>query len=99
GVHGELAGFNLPKTNQYSNVDDLINAYEAQSKALKEEASKLTDDALLEEVEGFSGKLPRGQLLRALIDHQTHHRGQMTVLLRQASLKVPPIMGPTKERH
>lgn len=41
--------------------------------------------------------MPRGKLLRILINHQTHHLGQMTVLLRQAGLKVPPVMGPTKE--
>lgn len=39
----------------------------------------------------------RGKFLRMLIDHQTHHRGQMTVLLRQAGLTVPGVMGPTKE--
>jgi uncharacterized damage-inducible protein DinB len=33
-----------------------------------------------------------------MIDHQTHHRGQMTVLLRQAGLTVPGVMGPTKEQ-
>jgi len=39
----------------------------------------------------------KGALLRFLIDHQTHHRGQMMVLLRQAGLPVPPVIGPTKE--
>ena len=32
-----------------------------------------------------------------LIAHQTHHRGQMTVLMRQAGLRVPGIYGPAKE--
>jgi uncharacterized damage-inducible protein DinB len=35
--------------------------------------------------------------LHVLVSHQTHHRGQMTVLMRQAGLHVPSIYGPTKE--
>ncbi|HBP64402.1 MAG TPA: hypothetical protein DD730_09030 [Desulfosporosinus sp.] len=38
-----------------------------------------------------------GHTLRALIDHQIHHRGQITVLMRQAGLKVPGIYGPSRE--
>lgn len=38
-----------------------------------------------------------GVTLSALIDHQIHHRGQMTVLMRQAGLKVPGIYGPSRE--
>jgi uncharacterized damage-inducible protein DinB len=35
--------------------------------------------------------------LGALVGHQTHHRGQMTVLMRQAGLVVPGIFGPARE--
>ena len=35
--------------------------------------------------------------LYVLVSHQTHHRGQMTVLMRQAGLHVPSLYGPTKE--
>jgi uncharacterized damage-inducible protein DinB len=35
--------------------------------------------------------------LQALISHEIHHRGQMTVLMRQAGLKVPGIYGPARE--
>lgn len=36
----------------------------------------------------------RGLTLFYLITHQAHHRGQMTVLMRQAGLPVPGIYGP-----
>ncbi|WP_434482199.1 DinB family protein [Lysinibacillus pakistanensis] len=36
-------------------------------------------------------------IIRFLIDHQTHHRGQMMVLLRHACLPVPAVMYPIKE--
>gem|GEM_PF-5815448 len=39
----------------------------------------------------------KGQTLIYLLLHQTHHRGQMTVLMRQAGLKVSGIYGPAKE--
>jgi uncharacterized damage-inducible protein DinB len=39
----------------------------------------------------------RGFVLQALVAHQTHHRGQMTVLMRQAGLPVPGMYGPSKE--
>ncbi len=32
-----------------------------------------------------------------LVSHQTHHRAQMTVLMRQAGLKPPALYGPTRE--
>ena len=38
-----------------------------------------------------------GDTLSALVDHQIHHRGQITVLMRQAGLKVPGIYGPSRE--
>jgi uncharacterized damage-inducible protein DinB len=36
-------------------------------------------------------------VLASLILHQAHHRGQMTVLMRQAGLAVPGIYGPARE--
>ena len=35
--------------------------------------------------------------LQALILHEIHHRGQITVLMRQAGLRVPGSYGPAKE--
>ena len=38
-----------------------------------------------------------GLTLAVLVRHQAHHRGQMTVLMRQAGLKVPGVYGPARE--
>lgn len=76
----------------------IVEAYLTSAEQVKQEAkANLSDEKLVETVNSFGGEIPRGALLRSMIDHQTHHRGQMTVLLRQAGLKVPGIMGPTKE--
>jgi len=39
----------------------------------------------------------KGMVLASLIEHSCHHRGQMTVLMRQAGLKVPGVYGPSRE--
>nr|WP_249315838.1 DinB family protein [Bacillus sp. FJAT-49711] len=101
GAFGHFAGLNIPGPTRDqpipTNASEIVDAYEKVIDAFKKEISKLSDESLLEEVTGFGSPTLRGALLRALIDHQTHHRGQMTVLLRQAGLTVPPVMGPTKE--
>ena len=45
----------------------------------------------------YGQKWKRGVTLGILITHQIHHRAQMTVLMRQAGLKVPGIYGPAYE--
>ncbi|MGG2018241.1 DinB family protein [Bacillus sp. S10(2024)] len=45
----------------------------------------------------FGQQMPNSIFLMTIINHQNHHRGQMTVLMRQAGLKVPGIYGPAKE--
>lgn len=55
------------------------------------------DDTLLQTDEMYGETWSRGQTLFYLILHQTHHRGQMTVLMRQAGLPVPGVYGPAKE--
>ncbi|MFJ5770468.1 DinB family protein [Psychrobacillus sp. NPDC093180] len=101
GAFGHFAGLQVPGPGQNepvpTDISEIVQAYERAAEAFKTEAAKLTDEMLSEEVNGFVGPTARGKLLRGLIDHQTHHRGQMTVLLRQAGLTVPGVMGPTKE--
>jgi uncharacterized damage-inducible protein DinB len=55
------------------------------------------DKTLFETDEMYGEKWPRGSALFALVTHEVHHVGQMTVLLRQAKSKVPGLFGPSKE--
>jgi uncharacterized damage-inducible protein DinB len=64
---------------------------------LKQIKTHWTDQTLAVVDDMYGEKWPRGQSARVLIDHQTHHRGQLTVLMRQAGLKVPGVYGPSKE--
>ena len=45
----------------------------------------------------FGMELQKAVTLNMLIKHIVHHRGQMTVLMRQAGLSVPGIYGPSRE--
>ena len=56
-----------------------------------------TDETLDVEDEMYGDKWRRGFSLTAFLRHEIHHRGQMTVLMRQAGLRVPAIYGPAKE--
>lgn len=55
------------------------------------------DESLTETDDLYGEKWPRGITLMALLNHEIHHRGQMTVLMRQARLKVPGLFGPAQE--
>ncbi len=73
-------------------------AYAGASSELLDRIRANWNDATLGDVDEMYGeKWPRGLTLHILIIHQAHHRGQMTVLMRQAGLKVPGVYGPAKE--
>ncbi|WP_080848866.1 DinB family protein [Cytobacillus gottheilii] len=98
-----LVGVNLAppsdKKEEEMTAADIQIAYRKMAEELKSAVeSTLTDEQLTETID-FGGPTAKGSILSKLILHQTHHRGQMTVLLRQAGLSVPGVMGPTKEQQ
>jgi uncharacterized damage-inducible protein DinB len=56
-----------------------------------------TDQSLSEMKNVFGMEMPKAVTLSLLIKHIIHHRGQLTVLMRQAGLKVPGVYGPSRE--
>ncbi|MBM7587280.1 putative damage-inducible protein DinB [Bacillus pakistanensis] len=56
-----------------------------------------SDQTLGKQINFLGRQMTNGSLLMFLLQHQSHHRGQMTVLMRQAGLSVPGIYGPSKE--
>jgi uncharacterized damage-inducible protein DinB len=76
----------------------IVAAYEGAAHSVAEAVkSSWKDSQLAEEIPMYGERWTRGATLSALIAHQCHHRGQMTVLMRQAGLKVPGVYGPAKE--
>ena len=76
----------------------MVATYERSARSLGEAVgNQWTDEMLADKIPMFGEEWTRAQTLMALIAHQTHHRGQMTVLMRQAGLAVPGVYGPSRE--
>ncbi len=81
-----------------TSAKEFFRSYNAVAISLLEQIKKNWTDATLEQKDEMYGQIwKRSQTLTALVHHQIHHRGQMTVLMRQAGLSVPGIYGPARE--
>jgi uncharacterized damage-inducible protein DinB len=81
-----------------SSASSIAAAYERASGSLLDHIRESWSDATLEvEDDMYGDRWVRGYTLHALLAHQSHHRGQMTVLMRQAGLTVPGVAGPARE--
>lgn len=81
-----------------ASASEIADAYRTSSASLAEQVKQQwTDETLEVEDEMYGSKWKRGFTLTALVEHEIHHDGQMTVLMRQAGLRVPGSYGPAKE--
>ena len=81
-----------------ANASEIVDAYERAARSVADAVrSQWSDDELTDEIPMYGQSWAKGQTLAILILHQTHHRGQLTVLMRQAGLKVPGCYGPAAE--
>jgi uncharacterized damage-inducible protein DinB len=102
GEMGGQAGLKVEaaneKTPQPAVAADIADAYRAGAAAVDLAVrSAWTDGDLAGEIDMYGEKWTRAMSLQALMSHEIHHRGQMTVLMRQAGLKVPGVYGPSRE--
>lgn len=81
----------------FAKAEDILNYYKTNAESLLNNISIWDDAKLLEDIDLYGQTFKHGQVLSMLIKHEIHHRAQMTVLMRQAGLKVPGIYGPSKE--
>ncbi|MCP4582853.1 MAG: hypothetical protein GY839_14685 [candidate division Zixibacteria bacterium] len=81
-----------------TSADEIKTAYDKAAKSLMDQVTgNWKDETLFEEDNMYGETWARGVTLYILVKHEIHHRGQMTVLMRQAGLKCPGIYGPAKE--
>lgn len=81
----------------FEKFEALREAREIEDKRLLDHASGLKDadfDASVEytNTKGEPKSLPRGVILAHVFNHQTHHRGQATHILRQLGVAEPPAL-------
>jgi uncharacterized damage-inducible protein DinB len=87
-----------PKAMPPKSAKKIAAAYKTVTEELTQAIRKNWDDkTLLKSDDLYGEKWPRGSTLYALVSHEIHHVGQMTVLLRQSKSKVPGLFGPSKE--
>lgn len=95
GLKIDAPGFDLECP---TSAAEIAAAYEKAGKSVTDQvAANWNDETLLQTDEMYGETWARGLTLFYLIAHQAHHRGQMTVLMRQAGLPVPGVYGPAKE--
>lgn len=95
-------GLTIEGPDEHAPVPDaaaaIRDAYDRASTQLLQKLGAQWTDATLEQEDNMYGETwKRGSTLEVLVLHQTHHRGQMTVLMRQAGLRVPGLYGPSRE--
>jgi uncharacterized damage-inducible protein DinB len=100
---GQL-GIEVPYPGDYKEVPTqasvIAEGYAKTNRAFVEALRSSWNDADIAQVrQVFGREMANGVTLRMLIQHQTHHRGQMTVLMRQAGLTVPGLYGPSREEY
>ncbi len=87
-----------PEAPVPARAEDIRTNFETASESLLQQVkSNWKDDTLEVEDDLYGCKWKRGYTLFILVVHQAHHLGQMTILMRQAGLKVPGVYGPSKE--
>lgn len=81
-----------------ASAEEIAKAYTTSSKAMFEAITEHWNDTTLQELHMMYGQQwTVATILQILVFHQIHHRGQLTVLLRQAGIQIPGIYGPSKE--
>jgi len=81
-----------------TSAPEIAAAYRSAAASLAERVKAVwTDKECLDEINLYGEPWKKGYVLAILIRHEVHHRGQMTVLMRQAGLKVPGVCGPSRE--
>jgi uncharacterized damage-inducible protein DinB len=76
-----------------ASVAEIVVKFDSSHDRLVAEVAKLSLDQLNEKVEAFGSVMRRVVLLRALIEHEIHHRGQLFAYLRLAGIEPPSLYG------
>lgn len=89
----ELAGQNTP-----ADLPQLIEIYKDCHQRMRSAVQTHWQDNILDsDVPLFGKSWKRGDVLSLLVQHEIHHRSQMSVIMRILDLPVPELYGPVRE--
>jgi uncharacterized damage-inducible protein DinB len=102
GASGSAAGLEVTApqrgTEPPASASSIAEAFETAARTMREQASKkLTDGQLAADISLWGRTMTIAAAFQGLVRHLIHHRGQMTVLMREAGLIVPGVYGPSRE--
>lgn len=101
GEQGHRLGLPVEGPTEEGDVPDVERIRDTYGRASRSLVPALraawTDATLAEEFDMYGERWTGAFALMALLCHEIHHRGQMTVLMRQAGLAVPGAYGPARE--
>lgn len=93
-----LATERLPDSDVIPSAKEIAETFKKISRdAAKAIEEQWTDDDLKIIRNAFGRQESNASIFMGLIKHIVHHRGQVTVLMRQAGLNIPAVYGPSKE--
>jgi uncharacterized damage-inducible protein DinB len=96
----EIADASIPKVEKHA---DLMNTFEKMGGEARAALAGVTDEQLqqtwtLKRNGNLIFSMPRYDVLRTMcFNHIVHHRGQLTMYLRQLSVPVPALYGPSAD--
>lgn len=101
------SSFDLATTGGYGfhPTEELLKTFDTNVKDAREALGAVTTEAAMNEPwslkhgERVLMTLPRGEVVRQHISHLVHHRGQLTVYLRELDVALPSIYGPTADER
>jgi len=102
--HPELDFATAPyEPYQPGSTQDLLDYHDKMVAEAKEVLARTTDETMMESWTMRNGEqvyftMPKVQVLRSMVfNHIIHHRGQLSVYLRENDIPVPAIYGPSAD--
>lgn len=97
-----IAELSIPSPGDKNDVPvaarQIAETYRSISSALISALQTDWNDMTLHETRNIYNMIwPVTQVLDILIKHEIHHRGQLSILMRQANIHVPDIYGPARK--
>ncbi|ANS76532.1 hypothetical protein AWM70_19745 [Paenibacillus yonginensis] len=88
----------VPYPDEIPSAREIAETFKAVSLQVADALeAQWTEETLKQTQNAFGRMESNASIFMGLIKHIIHHRGQATVLMRQAGLQIPAVYGPSKE--